>query len=59
MLLCTAVPLTEGTLAMPRAQAKAYEDPDEQWYTTPDALDLYYKHYPIGTTHSCFYEKNK
>jgi len=39
--------------------ANAYEDPDATWYSNPDEVDLYFKHYPIGTTHVCFYDTSQ
>lgn len=41
------------------SQANAYEDPEAAWYTNPDSVELYFKHYPIGTEHTCYYEKSQ
>jgi hypothetical protein len=40
-------------------QANAYEEPDPEWYTNPDTMQQYFRHYPIGTEHTCYYEKKQ
>lgn len=39
--------------------ANAYEEPDPEWYTNPDTMQQYFRHYPIGTEHVCYYEKKQ